>query len=239
MFVHVNGIRVVAAGTSKTVCSNSSATYGGEFHLLGQIERDGSFTLRSPALPSLAGLTIVGKVPPPGSTSWDGTYTFNKTSTDVSPCVIDQVGSFTSSPLSPLPGAFSGQVNRAYPWPPLKGASLDYLNKTSRRINVSIAVAQGAAVFNETTRWLPYAYLPLSGTIQIVGCPCFTHGTTVSNTDNRIQGEAVRMSFKMDDESELIVSAYYTSPATGLSFLSHVRDGKCAGLAFTGTLLLP
>jgi hypothetical protein len=47
------------------------------------------------------------------------------------------------------------------------------------------------------------------------------------------------MIFKMDDESEFVVLADYTGPETGLSFIAHVRNGKCAGLPFMGKRLLP
>jgi hypothetical protein len=55
IFIHANGKQVYAAGDSQTVCSNTGGPYGGAFHLAGQIEPDGSFTLHTPRshLPSV------------------------------------------------------------------------------------------------------------------------------------------------------------------------------------------
>jgi hypothetical protein len=78
--------------------------------------------------------------------------------------------------------------------------------------------------------------LPVAGSIRVVGCPCFNHGASFGEFANSIQGDVVLMKFKMDDESELSVISYYTSPETGLTFHAHVNKGKCAGLGFTGTL---
>jgi hypothetical protein len=234
IFIHANGKQVYAAGDSQTVCSNTGGTYGGGFHLAGQIEPDGSFTLRTPPLPLAQHLTIVGKVPPAGSSRWAGSYTFK--SPIKSECVFDQTGTFTASPLPPLVGTFFGQVMRAYPFPVPSDASPDYLHKTPERLKLSMTVSQGEFVFRERKTGLSYTYLPLTGTIQIIGCPCFTHGTTVAEFENAIRGDLVQMKFKMDDESELWIDSYYTSPDAGLSFRSHVKGGKCAGLGFAGTL---
>jgi hypothetical protein len=68
------------------------------------------------------------------------------------------------------------------------------------------------------------------------GCPCFIHGTSVAEFENSIQGDLVRMKFKMDDESELLIDSYYMSSKASLSFRAHVTNGKCAGLGFMGTL---
>lgn len=232
MLIHVNGSQIVAAGSSMTVCSNSAAMFGGNFDLYGEIETDGTFTLHPPPLPFAVQLTIVGKVPPAGSTNWNGTYTLSqKPGAQGSACAFERKGSFNASLLPSLPTGFSGQLELGYPWPPPQGSSPEYLNKTSRQLKVNIAVEQSGLVFNEAD-----TYLPLSGTIQIEGCPCFSHGMAVGDHDNRMKGESVRMKFKMDDDSELFVFAYYRSHETGLSFMSHVRDGKCAGLGFDGTL---
>jgi hypothetical protein len=234
MFIHVNGRQVHAAGNSMTVCANTGGTFGGGFRLTGEIEPAGNFTLRSPSLPLSERLIVVGKMPPAGSVSWDGTYTVKSPMN--SQCVFDQSGAFTGSPLAPLTGVFSGQVMRMYPFPIPEDASPDYLNKTLERLKLSITLAQGDYVFHERKNGPPDAYLPLTGTIQMVGCPCFIHGTSVAEFENSIQGDLVRMKFKMDDESELLIESYYVNSDASLSFRAHVKDGKCAGLGFMGTV---
>lgn len=237
MLIHVNGKQVYGAGEFFTVCSNSLGSFGGRFHLSGEIEPDNSFTLHSPSLPFVERLAIAGKVPHPGSMSWNGTYDVkNPAQTQ---CVFDQEGTFSSSRLPTLTGTFSGQVMRMTPMPLPPPASPEYMQKTSERLNISVTVAQGGLMMHERKVGQAYASLPLlpvSGTIRVVGCPCFSQGASVGEFDNSIQGDLVLMKFKMDDESELSVDSHYTSPETGLTFHAHVNHGKCADLGFTGTL---
>jgi hypothetical protein len=133
MFVHVNGRTIVAAYTIKFVCFAGAPESKGTSTLSGEIEPDGSFTLRPlPSPPFFLPLAIVGKVPPATSASWDGTYTFKWERTGKSPCSIDHRGSFRSSPMPALAKAFSGQAEKLLPWPPLQGTSLDYFRGKRR-----------------------------------------------------------------------------------------------------------
>jgi hypothetical protein len=106
MLIHVNGKQIYAAGDFLTVCSNGFGSFGGQFHLSGEVEPDASFTLRAPPLPFVERLTIVGKIPPAGTTSWTGTYELKNPAQ--TKCVFDQKDAFSGSPLPMLSGNFSG-----------------------------------------------------------------------------------------------------------------------------------
>jgi hypothetical protein len=237
MSIYVNGKQVSGWGTSKDVCSNRGGEYSADFRVTGTIEPDGSFDLRTAAIPYAVQLTFAGKVPAVGATGWDGNYTFQTVPPAAGqPCVIDRKGVLTASPLAPLIGAFSGQVMRLSPFPVPQGTSADLINRTPKQPKLSIGVKQGGFLMDERKPSEPYSYLPLTGTIRVESCPCFAGGKTIAGTASRIEGEMVKVRFEMDDQSEIYFQGTYSGPAAGLSFHASVTSGKCRGLGFSGTL---
>jgi len=235
MFVHVEGTQVYGSAASKNVCSNAGGGFEARFQLAGEIGQNGEFTLDTLPFGHHPILKIAGKVPRAGEMSWNGNYTIKSSSQ--SQCVFDQVGTFIASPLRSISGTFSGQVTRMYPYPVPRTASTDYINKTPMRLKLSLTVEQGSFAFYQEKNGPRYAYLPLTGTINTVGCACFSHGIASNEVSNRVQGDVVAMKFKMDDESELWVQSYHGTAEASLAFRSHVVGGKCEGLGFDGTLL--
>ncbi len=238
MAIHVNGKQVTAQGDRLVSCPTSpNAGGGGNFSMSGEIDADGSFTLRTHrtpwrdtgsmppnilrALQHPTQLTITGKVPDVGSTSWGGTYTI--TGEQMLPvCSLDQGGAFTASRLAPLDGTFSGPVIRGYP-------------RTTLKFNLT--AKQGEFVTWVKKVGPAYTYLPLTGTITVEGSPCFKHGTADASTYNTMQGDLATLRFKMGDESELFVTGFYTNPeATELAVRTSVKGGRCDNQNFNGTL---
>jgi hypothetical protein len=233
MAIHVNGKQIAARGDWFVTCPTlSSYGSGGSFTLTGEISPDNSFTLRRnltgvgkhAELVTLPGpqLTIAGKVPPLGSTSWGGTYTITGKMPPTNPkCSLDQGDAFTASRLAPLAGTFSGPM---------------ILNDTGDTLKFSITAKQGEFVSNEKFRPV-YTYLPLTGTITVEGSRCFGHGTADASTHNVVEGDLARVRFKMEDESELWVRVFYTNPEeTGLKVSAEVMGGRCDKQGFSGTL---
>jgi hypothetical protein len=228
MAIHVDGKQVTAAGDRFMACPTSPTTGGGgNFSLTGEIDPDGSFTLQTHQTPHpgkpAAQLTIAGKVPAVGATSWDGNYTITGEH-EVPACSLDQAGAFTASRLAPLPGTFSGPLTLGF---------------TGKMFKFKITVEQGEFVAHERKVRPVYMYLPLVGTIAAEGSPCFKNGTAAAGTYNTVQGDLATLRFEMDDESELSVSAVYTNPEEAALLVqgAWVKGGKCDKQAFGGTLL--
>jgi hypothetical protein len=236
LVIHVNGKQITAAGDDFVVCPASPGDgVGGNQEMIGEINPDGNFTLRTLSSRNSLQLTITGKLPDAGATNWAGTYKF--TSPGSRGCAFDQEGSFTATLLAPLAGTFSGPVTMSYPSaPPPAG----YTGPATARLKFTITAAQGGEFLaHEKKVGAPFIYLPLSGTINVSGSACFNRGTSDTNpyADN-MQGDRAHLTFEMDDESEFSLIAVYTSPQeTGLVIQSaFVKGGKCDKQAFAGTL---
>jgi hypothetical protein len=227
MAIHVNGEQVTAEGDRFMTCPTSpSPGFGGNFNLAGEIGPDSTFTLRTrqtphPGKPAIQ-LTIAGKVPAAGSTSWDGKYTISGEH-EAPACSLDHTAAFTASRLAPLAGTFSGPLMLGY---------------TGKVLKFTITVEQGEFVSHERKVGPAYTYLPLTGTITVEGLPCFKHGTADASLYNTLQGDLALLRFDMDDESVLSLSAVYNNPdGTGLVVqLAGVRGGTCDKQTFAGVL---
>jgi hypothetical protein len=227
MAIHVNGNEVTAVGHTVEFCLTSPKTgAGGSFGISGEIAADGSFTLWTHPIPYLENvlrLTITGTVPPAGSPTWSGRYTITGEMTGTQGCSLNQGGTFSASRLPPLAGTFSGQLMSGWPHKMLK---------------FNITTKQGELAFFERKRGLPpITYLPLTSTVAIEGSPCFQHGAAEASLDNRVEGDLVWLKFKMDDGSELSVTAFMNPEETELLVQSaSAHGGKCDGQGFNGTL---
>jgi hypothetical protein len=236
MAIHVNGKQIIAAGDNFVVCPASPRDgIGGNQEMSGEIDPDGNFTMRTISSRNTLQLAVSGRVPDAGSTSWAGTYKF--TTPTSHGCAFDQEGTFTATLLAPLTGTFHGPVTMSYPSaPPPPG----YNGPMTARLNFTITAAQGGEFLtHEKKVGAPFIYLPLSGTINVSGSACFTHGASDTNPyANNMQGDRAHLNFEMNDESELTVIAVYTSPEeAGLVIQSaFVKGGKCDKQGFAGTL---
>jgi hypothetical protein len=234
--IHVNGKQITAAGDDFVACPASPREGGGgNQEMIGEIDSDGNFTMRTMSSRNTLQLTITGKVPDAGATNWAGTYKF--TSPASHGCVFDQDGSFTAMLLAPLTGTFSGPVTMSYPSAPPPPS---YSGATTARLKFTISATQGGEFLSHEKKvGAPFIYLPLSGTINVSGSACFNRGTSDANPfANNIQGDRAHLNFEMNDESELAVIAAYTSPEEGGLEIqsSFVKGGKCDKQAFAGTL---
>jgi hypothetical protein len=241
MAIHIDGNQVIAETADSIACPSGKWGSSSMMGLTGEIQADGSFTMRSSPRPAgLAGnpndwvhVTVSGKVPPTGSIKWNGNYTIKgQMSAD---CILDQAGNFTASPLPTLTGTFSNKVTMYYPI----GAQHDPGYSGPKLIRFGMNVTQGDFVSHERRRGLrPYVYVPLTGTIHVEGSPCFASGRADASIDNFMQGDFGTMKFKMDDGSELSASMVYTDPkGAGLLIQqAWVKGGRCDKLTFQGML---
>jgi hypothetical protein len=236
MAIHVNGKHVTAAGDNFVVCPTSPRDgLGGNQEMSGDIDPEGKFTIRTISSRNTLQLTVTGRAPDAGATNWAGTYKFTSPASDA--CTFDQDETFTATLLPPLAGTFAGPVTMSYPSaPPPSG----YTGPTTARLKFTLTAAQGGEFLSHEKKvGLAFIYLPLSGTIDVSGSACFTHGTSDTNPyANNMQGDRAHLNFQMNDESELTVVAVYTSPEeAGLAIqASFVKGGKCDKQAFAGTL---
>ena len=236
MAIHVNGKQVIATGDDFVVCPTSPRDgVGGNQEMIGEIDPDGNFTMRTISSRNTLQLTVTGKVPEAASTNWAGTYKF--TSPASHGCAFDQEGAFTATPLVPLAGTFAGPVTMSYPSaPPPPG----HTGPVTAQLKFTLTAAQGGEFLSHERKvGAPFIYLPLTGTINVSGSVCFTHGTSDTNPyANNMQGDRAHLNFEMNDESELTVIAVYTSAEeAGLVIqASFVKGGKCDKQAFAGTL---
>ena len=236
MAIHVNGKQVTAEGDNFVVCPASPRDgIGGNQEMSGEIDPDGNFTMRTISSRNTLQLAVTGRVPDAGSTSWAGTYKF--TTPTSHGCMFDQQGTFTATLLAPLSGTFHGPVTMSYPSaPPPPG----YTGPMTAQLKFTITATQGGEFLtHEKKVGAPFIYLPLAGTINVSGSACFTHGTSDTNPyANNMQGDRAHLNFEMNDESELMVVAVYTSPkeAGFVIQAAFVKGGKCDKQAFAGTL---
>jgi hypothetical protein len=217
----VNGNQITATGDGLVECTNSGG--GGTLGLSGQIATDGTFELNeSPGNQSSFLWAITGTAPPPGGSTWTGTYTLTS-SPAYTGCTIKQSGPFTATTLPPFSGTYTGTL--------LEGLT----SSPTGSVTISVDVAQGAAVMLPPVQ----SYLPLSGTITVSGSPCFTHGTSSTTPGAAVvKGDTVAIAFNMDDGSQAVVNGFFPSPdQSALSLaLFATLSGQCSGTVYGGTL---
>jgi len=195
----VNGKTIYASGNVGVNCSNGGAAIGGVSPVTGQIASDGTFLLSNSAEPlDTIQLTIRGKVPADGATTWTGSYTIVNAVPSTG-CVFNDSSDFVATAYPPLNGAYSGMIT---------GPGFE------SGISVTTQITQGAF----TSAALPRSsalvyYTPLSGTIAITGSPTLKTGTTSANQvpwSSSISGNGFILNFVMNDGSTLALSGWFT-----------------------------
>jgi hypothetical protein len=243
IYLHVDGTQIIGNGDVQAVCPdnprNGGGSIGGGFH--GEIAPDGSFTLRNSPQSTLH-VEMSGQAPAEGATSWRGEYTLTGEFSRGCPG-YRQTSSFTAIPLTPLNGTFSGSLTMRY----FQSPPPNYAGPKSNAANLSIAIKQG----DDTSRRLKGGiqfYLPLTGTVEVKGSSCFSHGfadpltySTHGSLPSRfsiLRGDASDLWFAMDDESQLHVIAVFAEPGeSALSIIdARVIGGNCDHQSFLGTL---
>jgi hypothetical protein len=223
----VNGDQVTAQGDLAYQCGLFTVA-GTSVSLSGQIASDGTFQLVEPANlnplnPDPIELVLNGSVPVSGKPGWTGGYSLNG---GQAPCTFSQGTAFIATALAPLNGTYSGTLTLT----------------SGNNITVSTTISQGqpTAAYNS----LP-GYMPLTGTISVLGTPCFSSGTAsiplpgVASPLSQIVGDMPIVSFSMNDGSTATLQGYYDGPdESSLQEVSfHVQDGQCNGqVAAFGTL---
>jgi len=243
IYLHVDGTQIIGHGYGQAVCPNDPRNgAGGNLSLNGEIAPDGVFTLRNNPRSTLH-VEISGQVPAEGATTWSGEYTLIGDISRECPS-YRQTNSFTATPLVALNGTFSGSLRIHY----FQSAPATSTDAASSQANFSITVAQGAASSQTLKRGGVHFYLPLTGTIQVKGSSCFSHGQadpltysthgSVPSRYSTLGGDALDLWFAMDDESQVNVIAVFADPgASALSIVNaRVIGGKCDHQNFLGTL---
>jgi hypothetical protein len=218
----VNGNEIIAQGDQSVQCPNLSGS-GGTVGLTGQIAADGTFELSDVGRNSSFLFSIMGTVPPSGSSTWAGTYTLT-TAPASAGCTINQTAPFTATAFAPLDGTYTGTL--------IEGSSASPTGSAT----VSLNVSQGSAIVAQSPA---PSYLPLTATIAVTGFSCFTHGTssTISGA-SVVKGDVSDIMFNMDDSSQVILSGHLDGTdssqlnQTNLAILS----GQCSGTGAFGTL---
>jgi hypothetical protein len=243
IYLHVDGTQIVGHGWAQAVCLNDPRNgAGGNLSLNGEIASDGTFTLRNGPRNTLQ-VEISGQVPEEGATTWSGEYTLTGDFSHECPA-YRQANSFTATPLAALNGTFSGSLTLHY----FQSAPPASADPEGSQAHFSITVAQGAAASQTLKTGRVHFYLPLTGTIQVKGSSCFSHGQadpltysthgSVPSRYSTLGGDAVDLWFAMDDESQVNVIAVFADPgASALSIINaRVIGGKCDDQSFLGTL---
>ena len=236
MFIQVEGTHILGQGDVHVMCPDAPKNGGGgDRSMGGELAADGSFTLTTLNPNTRVKVTVKGKAPLAGATTWSGEYTV--VGNPYLACATNrQADTFTATPLAPLSGTFAGSTTMQYSYadPPPPG----YTGPMTYKANLSITAQQGAPLVSHITRKGVVRHLPLTGEINVKGAPCFSHGTAEAGLSSTIEGDIVHLKFEMDDGSQLNVSAVYTDPSeSGISLsLVRVTGGKCDRQFFHGVL---
>ena len=236
MFIQLNGRQINGQGDVHVMCPDAPKNGGGgDRSMGGELAADGSFSLTTLNPNSRVKVTVKGKAPLAGATTWSGEYTV--VGNPYLRCATDrQANTFTATALAPLSGTFSGSTTMEYsyadPPPP------SYTGPVTYKASFSISAKQGDPLVAHITKRGPVYYLPVTGAINVKGASCFSHGTAEAGLYSTIEGDIVHLRFGMDDGSQLNVSAVYTDPSeSGISLSSaRVTGGKCDRQFFHGEL---
>jgi len=219
----VDGDQVTAVGDESVQCTNQPIPIEGGFQLTGRIASDGSFHLTDIGSSNSLQIAIDGKVPVPGETGWNGSYSI----TDLpgfAPCTISEAAPLTALPLAPINGIYSGALS----------GTLGQGN-----VQVSASLSEGPPSIVAQPGGGEIGYLPVTGSISVSGSACFTSGTAVESTDNLAEGDLLLLlSLSMNNGSQAALTALYAAPDGRIlqNVVIEAIGGQCNGQEFAGTL---
>jgi len=202
--IGVSGDTVYASGNVGVICSSGTGAIGGTSELIGEIASDGTFQLSNSNEPlDSIQITIQGKAPAPGSTTWSGNYTVTNGSTAIG-CTFNLTSDFVATLYPPLDGTYSGTIT---------GQGL------GSGITVTTQITQGTFTSGKLTARSSGSvyYTPLSATITVSGSPSFTTGTTDASQllpgSSSIGGNSFALNFLMNNGSTLTLTGWFSDPS--------------------------
>jgi hypothetical protein len=223
--IGASGNAVYATGDVGVNCANNGGGVGGSLSMTGQVGSDGTFVLSNSAFPlNTIQVSVTGKVPAEGSTTWMGSYAITNAASDTT-CTFNQSNSFVATAYPPLDGTYTGTIAGQAPNP---------------NITLSAQITQGSPTFDQTLSPMQQGFrIPLNGTIAVTGSPCFTSGTTTAGAtgapslpvEGSIDGEVFSLTYLMNDGSELQLLGFLADPteSTLNIQIAHVFGGNCDG----------
>ena len=235
MSFDVSGDNITASAYGSGFCESnvSPPVYNAAFSFdaltTGVIAADGSFSLQTPQNITSYSLSIQGSVPKMNAEQFQGTYaaSFNSpTGAPGTPCVGNSAGMFTATSFPIVSGVYSGMG---------KFQSVTNGVPTVTPVTIEATLQQGATVLDSATGISTASNVAIGGTIRVQGVSCFTSGvvdTTVLHPGmepfSSIQGNVMRMNFKMDDGSTLGMFGVLTDSTEGhISASFSVAPGGC------------
>jgi hypothetical protein len=243
IYLHIDGAQIIGHGWVQAACPNDPRqSMGGSLTLRGETAPGGHFILKNGPRNTVE-VEISGQVPAEGATTWSGKYTLTGDISHECPS-YRETNSFTATPIVALNGTFSGAVKIHYFQPAPKTAK----GLEGSEAHFSITVAQGSAASQPLKPRGARFYLPLTGTIQVKGSSCFSHGQadpltysthgSIPSRYSTLGGDALDLWFAMNDESQVNVIAVFAEPgASALEIINaRVVGGKCDHQSFLGTL---
>jgi hypothetical protein len=205
---------------------------GVSFGVTGQVAADGTFVLSIPK-PTGAGaeyrrfpsLTILGKVPAPGSTEWTGSFIIDFMGHAGCP---NSTAAFVASQLLPLNGTYSGTIGLD-----VGGSAI------VTPLNISVSMTEGIFTSRDEGA-LPvapadrmYHYLPLTGRMTITGVTWLPSRDiaidATADHSSRMQGDTFILSFRLEDGSRMLLTGEPTDSSERTfvaSFRYFEKDGK-------------
>jgi hypothetical protein len=198
-----SGDTVYANGNVGVICSSGSSAIGGGVELTGQIASDGTFLLSNSAFPlDSIQITIQGKVPAPGSTTWSGSYTVTNGPTAIG-CSFNLSGDFVASLYPPLDGTYSGTITGQG-----LGSGITVTTQITQGTFTSITLSPSARTIY---------FIPLTATITVSGSSSYTTGTTTASQllpgSSSIGGNSFALTFLMNNGSTLTLSGWFSDPS--------------------------
>ncbi len=231
--LNVQGSQITGQGTLQVQCTPAAAAglplfpeeIGGTLPLSGQIAADGTFTMTSPTIglaPNTYSVSLSGNSPTKTSpNTWTGTYTIQASLGSIistSPCIYSHSAGFTSLPIAPLAGTYTGPATNGL-----------FGNGLGASAAFTLQVTQGPATLISSLPTSAYE-LPLGATIAVTGSPCFASGTTVGAlSTSQISGDTFAIDLVMNDGSQLHLSGFLNDlGAATLNTTAVVFGGTCS-----------
>ena len=219
------GNNLVASAAISTTCGAMGLSFGARFGaaVTGTVASDGSFTVSTPNLggtTNFTTLSVSGKVPTTAGASWSGTYTL-VASDPV--CSFHQNGSFTAAAVQDVTGTYAGTGTV------LVSSSTGI--PANAPVTVSVALQQGAPLYNPIAPTSTSSRVGVKGSIQISGFSCFSKGNSSTSTPSEVEGGPLSVNFVMDDGSTLMMVGSIddvTSSRLDVDFFQ-VIGGSCSG----------
>jgi hypothetical protein len=237
--IGVNENTIYGYGDVAVNCSNSGGGVGSSLSLSGPVASDGSFLLTNSAFPAdTIQVSIQGKAPAAGSTTWTGSYTITNAAAQPQ-CTFDYSSNFVATAYPPLDGTYAGTFGD---------------QNSGSNLTVSTQITQGALTLTNSSSSLARGFnIPLNGTIAVTGSPCFTTGITTQEATGPttipvqgwVGGNTFSLNYVMNDGAQLQLLGYFAdSSESGLYIqLAIVFGGKCDGIlggggnsTYSGTL---